>query len=130
MKHELKRPVKAYLFEVLSIAIILSFLTLAVPDALHWVIIIAAAVRTIALIYMLIRSGYIKVSDSKLIIYDTLFRTTSIDLDRIEKFQIEPHPFTSSKIILKDKSSVKYSDMQVNDEKLKEFMAQFGILVS
>ncbi len=129
MKHELKRPIKAYLFEILSIAVPIWFLTSTSSELAHSIFIVAAAVRTITLIYMIIRAGYIKVSDNKLIIYDTLFRTTSIELDRIEKFEIEPHPFRSSKIILKDKSSVKYSDMQVNDEKLKGFMAQFDILV-
>jgi hypothetical protein len=58
-----------------------------------------------------------------------LFRTKVIDIKNIEKIVIEPSPFSSSKIVLKDNTFIKYEDSQVNDKELKEFMKQFDIPV-
>lgn len=78
---------------------------------------------------MTLRRNYIEVIDNKLIINEGIFKTTTIDLDKIEKFDIEPGPFTASKIILRDKTKIKYSDSQTNDKELREFMGQFNIPV-
>ena len=52
-----------------------------------------------------------------------------IELSKIGKFVIEPSPFSNSKIVLKDKTDVKYSDSQTDDKKLKELMAPYEIPV-
>ena len=78
---------------------------------------------------MILRRNYFEVADNKLTINEGVFKTTTIDLDKIEKFEIEPGPFTASKIILKDNTKIKYSDSQTNDKELKKFMGQFNIPV-
>ena len=88
-----------------------------------------AAAGIISLMHMILRRNYFEVADNKLIINEGFFKTTTIDLDKIEKFDIEPGPFTASKIILKDKTKIKYSDSQTDDKKLKEFMGQYNIPV-
>ena len=75
------------------------------------------------------RRNYFEVVDNRLIINDSFLRTRTIDLDKIEKFDIEPSPFSSSKIILKDKTQIRYLDSQVDDKKLKLLMGQFHIPV-
>ena len=67
--------------------------------------------------------------DSQLKINDLPFRTKSLAIEDIERISIEPYWYDSSKIILKDKSVVKYRDSQISYKKLKEFMGQFGIPV-
>ena len=78
---------------------------------------------------MIIKRNYIEIVNNKLIINRDYFRTTTIDLDKIEKINIEPGPFKSSRVILKDKTTVKYLDSQTNDKELKQFMGQFNIPV-
>ncbi len=95
----------------------------------QWILWIGAAAGTISLTHMIVRRNYFEVADNKLIINDGVFKTMTIDLDKIEKFDIEPGPFTASKIILKDKTKIKYSDSQTDDKKLKEFMGQYNIPV-
>ncbi len=70
-----------------------------------------------------------EVVDNKLFIYENIFRTTTIDMEKIEKFDFEPGPFSTSKIILRDKTKLAYSDSQAEFKKLKEFMGQFNIPV-
>ena len=51
-------------------------------------------------------------------------------MNEIAKTTIEPSPFSSSFILMKDNSKVKYADQYVNDKELKEVMGQFHIEVS
>ncbi len=88
-----------------------------------------ATLGTISFIGLIVRRNYFEVIDNKLLINKDFFRTKVIDLDNIEKIIIEPSPFSSSKIALKDKTTVKYQDNQVNDKELKEFMKQYNIPV-
>lgn len=78
---------------------------------------------------MIIRSNYFEAAGGKLIIYEGIFIRMMIELEKIEKIDTEPSPFTASKIVLKDQTRIKYSDSQTNDKKLKAFMAQFNIPV-
>ena len=103
--------------------------TLNSSDFGQWTLRLGAFVGLIFLIEMIVRRNYFEVLDNKLIINDSLLRTRTIDLDKIEKIDIETGPFSSSKIILKDKSIIKYSDSQTNDKEFKELMRQFNIPV-
>jgi len=78
---------------------------------------------------MILKRNYFEVADNKLIINEGIFQTKTIDLDKIEKFDIEPGLFTASKIILKDNTKIKYSDSQTDHKKLKELMGQYNIPV-
>lgn len=84
---------------------------------------------TISFIGVLAKRNYFEVRDNKLIINKDYFRTQSIELDKIEKFDIEPGPFGSSKIILKDQTKIKFLDSQTDLKELKYFMGQFDIPV-
>ena len=95
----------------------------------RWVLWIGAFAGIISLGHMIVRRNYFEVVDNKLIINEGLFKRTIVDLDKIEKFDIEPGPFTASKILLKDKTKIKYSDSQTDDKKLKEFMGHYNIPV-
>ena len=95
----------------------------------RWILWIGATAGMISWIHMTLKRNYIEVDDKKLIINEGIFRTKTIDLEKIKKFEIEPGPFTASKIILKDKTKIKYSDSQTDDKKLKELMGQYNIPV-
>jgi len=95
----------------------------------RWILWIGAVSGIISFVHMILKRNYFEVVDDKLVINEAIFRTKTIDLDKIEKFDIEPGPFTASKIILKDKTKVKYSDSQTDDRKLKELMEQHNIPV-
>lgn len=129
MRQGIKRPIQAYLLHGLWIAIVIFWSTTNSSEIGRWILWIGGAAGTISLTHMIVRRNYFEVADNKLIVYEGFFKTTTIDLDKIEKFDIEPGPFTASKIILKDKTKIKYSDSQTDDKKLKEFMGQYNIPV-
>jgi hypothetical protein len=129
MRQGIKRPIQAYLFQGLWIAMVLYWSTKNSSEIGQWILVIGAIAGTISLGHMIVRSNYFEIADNRLVINEGIFRKRTIDLDKIEKFDIEPGPFAASKIILKDKTKIKYSDSQTDDKKLKEFMRQFNILV-
>jgi hypothetical protein len=92
-------------------------------------LVIMAAVGTVSFITILLRRNYFEVKDNNLIIQKGYFRTQSIALNKIEKLDIQPGPFGSSKIVLKDRTTVKFHDSQADLKELKYFMGQFGIPV-
>jgi hypothetical protein len=95
----------------------------------RWILWIGATAGMISFIYMTLKRNYFEVADNKLIINEGIFRKKTIDLNEIDKVVMEPGPFTASKIILKDKTKIKYSDTQTDDKKLKELMGQYKIPV-
>ena len=125
----IKRPIQSYLFQVLWIAMVLYFSTKDSSQVAKWFFWTAALFGLISLGHMIWRSNYIEVRDNKLVINEGIFNRRLIALDKIEKFDIEPSPFTASKIVMKDQSLIRYSDSQTSEKKLKEFMAQFNIPV-
>jgi membrane protein YdbS with pleckstrin-like domain len=129
MRQGIKRPVQAYFFHGLWIAMVIFWSATNSSEIGRWILWIGATAGTISLIHMTLKRNYFEVTDNKLIINEGIFRTKIIDLDKIEKFDIEPGPFTASKIILKDKTKIKYSDNQTDDKKLKELMGQYNIPV-
>ncbi len=129
MRQGIKRPIQAYFFHGLWIAMVIFWSTKNSSEMGRWILWIGATAGLVSLIHMTLRRNYFEIADNKLIINDGIFRTKTIDLDKIEKFDIEPGPFTASKIILKDKTRIKYSDSQTDDKKLKELMGQYNIPV-
>lgn len=78
---------------------------------------------------MIVRKNYFEIVDDKLIINRDFFRKQTVDLKEIEKLDVEPGPFTSSKIVLKDQSVIKYMDSQLDDKELKEMFGRLKIPV-
>ena len=92
-------------------------------------LIVMAIIGIISLMSILTKRNYFEVKDNKLIINKDYFRTQSIELNNIAKFDIEPRPFGTSKIILKDQTKIKFLDSQIDHKELKKFMEQFNIPV-
>src|SRR5690606_15837764 len=129
MRQGIKRPIQAYIFHGLWIAMVIFWSTINSSEIGRWILWIGATAGTISLIQMILKRNYFEVADNKLIINEGIFQTKTIDLDKIEKFDIEPGLFTASKIILKDNTKIKYSDSQTDHKKLKELMGQYNIPV-
>jgi hypothetical protein len=129
MIYGLKRPFQTYLTHGLWIALTAYYSTTNSTEFGQWTLRLMTLIGTVSLIHMIIKRNYIEIVNNKLIINRDYFRTTTIDLDKIEKINIEPGPFKSSRVILKDKTTVKYLDSQTNDKELKQFMGQFNIPV-
>lgn len=130
MKRGFKRPIYAYLIHVLWFGLVAYWLATRPPTGIgRWVVWAAAAINVISFIYIILKRYYFEVVDDKLIINENVFKTTIIDLDKIEKIDMEPGPLTASKIVLKDQTKIKFQDGQVNEKKLREFMRQYNIPV-
>lgn len=129
MRQGIKRPIRAYFFHGLWITMMIVWSITNSWEMGRWILWIGAVSGIISFVHMILKRNYFEVVDDKLVINEAIFRTKTIDLDKIEKFDIEPGPFTASKIILKDKTKVKYSDSQTDDRKLKELMEQHNIPV-
>lgn len=129
MRKGVKRPIPAYAIPAFWIFFSSYNSTRVNSEFMIWFFRTAAAGFVVFLIYLLVRRNYFEVIGSKLFVNENIFKRRVFDLDSIEKFDIEPGPFTSSKIILKDGSKIAYSDNQTNDKKLKEFMQEFNIPV-
>ncbi|MGE0589691.1 MAG: hypothetical protein AB7O48_14030 [Cyclobacteriaceae bacterium] len=82
-----------------------------------------------SLITMIVRKNYFEIIGDKLIINRDFFRTQTVDLTDIVKIDIEPRPFISSKIILKNQSVIKYMDDQLDDNELRQLFGQLNIPV-
>lgn len=86
MRQGTKRPIQAYLLHIPWIAMVFFWSTTTSSEIGRWLLWIGAAAGAVSLTYMIVRRNYFEVTDNKLIIHDGIFRTTTIDLDKIEKF--------------------------------------------
>jgi hypothetical protein len=129
MKQGLRRPIQVYIYHGLWIVLTALYAIKNSSDFGRWTLIVMAIVGTVSFISILAKRNYFEVKDNKLIINKDYFRTQLIELDKIEKFDIEPGPFGSSKIILKDQTKIKFLDSQTDQKELKDFMGQFDIPV-
>lgn len=125
----LKRPIQAYTWEIVWILLSIYWSTTNSSEIGRLLWSISGLAGLASLTHMIIKRNYIEVADNKLILNGSLFRKRIIELNQIDKFEYEPGPFTSSKIILKDKTKVKYHDSQTDFKELKEFMGRFNIIV-
>jgi hypothetical protein len=130
MKQGLKRPFRTLLIHAILIITLFYLSTRITSDAGQWIFRVMGIVVGISLTHMLMRRNYFEVLNNQLIIQEAFFQTKAIDLKKIAKVSIESGWFTPPKIILKDKTEIRYSAGQVNDKELKEFMAQFKIPVA
>jgi hypothetical protein len=129
MKLGVKRPIQVYIYHGLWIILTLFYLSKNSTDFGRFTLILITSVGAVSFINILFKRNYVEVKNNTLIINRDFFRIQSIDMSEIKKFHIEAGPFTSSKIILKDNSEIKYSNHQMNYKELKELMLQFSISV-
>jgi len=130
MKQELKRPNQTYLIHIVWIAFTFYSSMRNSSDFGQWSLRLMTIIGVISFIHILIKRNYFEVRENNLVINKELFRTKIINLDHTERIVINPRFFLSSKIIMKDKTTIKYLDSQINDIELKEFMQQFNIPVN
>ena len=129
MKRGLKRNIQTYLLYTLWIGLSCYSLTTNTSAFGQRTLILVIFVSGLTLLHMLVKRNYFEVINGRLIINRSFFQTKIIDLDSIEKVVIEAGPFSTSKIILKDKKRIKYWHNEMNDKRCKELMGELNIPV-
>ncbi len=129
MKQELKRPNQTYLLNAGWIVFLIYSSTINSTTIGIWSLRLLAFAAIISFIHKTIKRNYMEIYDDKLLINRDFFRKTLIKLNQIEKIKIESGPLSSSRIFLKDNSSIKFSDDQLSTRDLKEVMSQYKIPV-
>ncbi len=124
-----RRSIQVYIFHALWMFFVIYkiFNTVTAFGRYTWLFVFA--ITTFSLINLLVKKYYMEVVESCLIIHQDYFRTKSINLNDIEKIEIEPSPFKSSYILLRDKTKVKFNDSNLDVKELKEAMSQFNIII-
>ena len=127
MKQGVKRPFRIYIIHGLWIILTFYYSTTNSSELGQWILRLLVVIGLISFISTIINKYYLEVVDNKLVLHKDFFRTQTVDLDKIVRFILEPDPFTSSKIVLKDNSVVKYMDSQTDNKELKELLKRFNI---
>ena len=122
-----RRPLQVYLYHVAWIAATVIYAYRNSTVFGRSTLIVMSIIGTFSFISLLLKPNYFEVKDRMLVMNKDFFRKKCIEIDKIEKLDIEPSPFTWSKIVMKDKTEIKYWDSHVDDKELKEFMSQFNI---
>ena len=125
----IKRPIQTYLIHGLWFALTFYYSIINISPFGQWSLKVMTIIGAVSFIHMIVKRNYFEVVNGKLVINKDFFRTKVIDLEKIEKVNIEPGPFSYSRINLKDKTTIKYLDNQTRAKDLKEFMGQFNIPV-
>lgn len=127
MKVKVRRPISVFVFLGLWIlwASYKSTISATAFGQFSWITLDLLAAMN--LLSILRRPNYFELTDNKIILNRDYFRIELIDVKKIEKIWIEPGPFKFSKIILKDKTEVKFNDSYADSKELKEFMGQLQI---
>lgn len=129
MKLEIKRPIKVYLYDGLWIYMTILYGIKNSTIFGRSILILMACIGAVSFISVLIKRNYFEIKDKELIINKSFFRTQSVQLNEIDRVEIEPSPFVSSKIYLKDGRLIKYLDSIVNEKSIKELLGPFNIPV-
>ena len=129
MKYGLKRPIQTYLLHIFWIALGVYYTMKDISAFGQWILGATTFIGVISLLHIVIRRNYFEVVGRKLVIQRDFFRTKVIDLDNIERLELQANPFSLPRIILKDNRTVRYLESQTNVRELREFMKQFNIPV-
>ncbi|HEV8515154.1 MAG TPA: hypothetical protein VGQ59_17855 [Cyclobacteriaceae bacterium] len=129
MTKGIKRHLQVYILHGLVTLLVIYkiFNSATTQGRSSWILFLVLGIISFANI--LINKHYIVIRESSMIIHQDYFRTKSINLNDIEKIEIEPGPFKSSSIVLKDKTKVKFIDSYIDIKELKEAMNNFNISV-
>lgn len=130
MKRELKRTYQTYLIHTVCIVFTFYCSLRNSSDFGQWSLRLMTIIGVISFIHMIIKPNYFQVRGNNLIINKGLFLTKTLHINQIEKIVINSGLFSSSKILMKDKTIIKFSDNQINYFEFKEFMQQFNIPVN
>jgi fructose/tagatose bisphosphate aldolase len=129
MNHRIRRQVQVYVLHGLATSLVIYKIFNSESILGISSMILFLGVGLISFANIIINKYYNEVSDSSIVIHQDYFRTFSINLNEIDKIEIEPGPFKFSSILLKDKSKVKFNDNYIDIRELKEAMSNFKISV-
>jgi len=124
-----RRPVGVYIFHLVWIlyAPYKAYVSSSDFALYSWMIILMLVLANF--FNILVRKNYFEIKDNQLCIYRDYFRIEVIQLDKIDRVDLESSPFRYSRIILKDKSEVKFNDHYTGRESLNKLMQQLNIPV-
>lgn len=115
-----RRTFWSYLTYIVLLLLTLSKLLLSHTSMpLYWMVIGFGAI--VILVRLIVKPYYFEIKGTKLIINRDLFYQYSIELDDIEKFEVNPGPFSKSYIKLKNfKLGYEFNYYVVNDNDFEE----------
>ena len=126
---KINRRIQVYLFHGVWIlfAFYKAFASLSKIAMYLWIITILLV--AISLTYILLKRNYMEIVDSELIIYRNFFNNQRLEVKEIIKVELEPNPFVSSYILMKDGRKVKFDDFYLDPRQLKQVFGQLRIEV-
>lgn len=129
MKSAIKRPIRVYVYHAAWIFMTLYYASRNTSTVGTLTLVVLAGFGTVSFISLLIKRNYFEIKNRTLLIHRDLFRSQSIKLVDISRIELEPGPFTHSKIYLKEGEPIKYSDQMAGDHEVRELFGQFNIPV-
>lgn len=123
---KIRRPFRVYIYHGLFILLTSYRAFSSISTVGRYSLILLACIATISLISILVYGNYIELIDSQIVIHRDFFRTQSLPVQDFEQIKIEPGPFTSSYILLRNQTTVKINDAYINNDDLKEVMKQLN----
>lgn len=123
----LKRTFECYLFSGLWVLFtIFKAFTSTIPSAKPvWIAVVILAITLF--VNMIVRPNYFEVIQNKLLINKDFFSRKSLELDEIEKVLIRNGVFESSKVVMKNKSEIRFKYRYVNSKDFQELMNKLRI---
>jgi len=104
------------------------YLTQALSKKYYWIFIGLAVLPV--LIRLILKPNYFEIKGTRLIINRDLFYTDSIELEYIEKIELEEGPFSKSHIRLKDhRMGLEFNYFIVNDKDFNELKTALKLTV-
>lgn len=130
MKTGIKRPTYTYILPFLGITIgVLGMYRSNWSAVEYWIWLIFMTSWAVKLLNVIRHRNCFELDDDSIVLRRlTFFNAARIEIADIEKIKTVNSMFKSPKIILKDKTSIKF-DSFVDKKELSEFMVQFGIPV-
>ena len=128
-KHNIKRPGWIYFLQIFWIYTMGVYAIRNSDSIARFTLIVLGALGFILLINSLVKRNYFEIRNSELFINHAFFRTRSVKLKEISRVEIEPGPFTRSKIYLKNGQVISYLDTLASEAKVKQLLGEYNIPV-
>jgi hypothetical protein len=96
------------------------------PAKYVWGLLFASSIAI--LLRVILKRNYMELRESKLFVYGDLFHTQTTDISAIERIEIEPGPFSHSKIFLKEKKGIiRFNYSNVDDTEFKVLVKYLNV---
>ena len=126
-KIKVRRPLTSHIFHGLWILLTLyKTVDSQSPGKFIWGLLFIVSIAL--LVRVIFKGSYLEKDGSSLIINGDFFQTRTVQITDIERVEIEPGPFSDSRIILKDgKGRVKFNYHNVNSEDFNDLMRSINV---